>query len=161
MKTTLSIIGIASLALVGLSSEALAQGPHRSEQCLASVALTFQQQRQIDGFRASAFQQSHWVRVQIDQTEAELRALTLRFRPNRLAIARKQAELRDLRAHEQSVWATYQWQVQSTLVPAQRIAMNRCSSHPGPVSVVAGPTWPSRPPVVSVRAPSPRPMGRR
>ncbi len=172
MKTTLSIIGIASLALVGFSSEALAQGPHnlRSEQCLASAAVTFQQQRQIERFRANAFQESRWVRMQIDRTEAELRYLTLRSRHNQIAIAQRQSELRSLRAHEQGIWATYEMQVRSTLGPRQRIAMDRCSMPPRPFPA---PVWTNRPapvgriwasqpaPVVSVRAPGPRPMGRR
>ena len=162
MKTTLGIIGIASLALVGFSSEALAQGPHGSEQCLASLPLTFHQERQIDRFRALAIQESRQLRVQIDWAEAELRALTLRHWPNRIAIARKESELWSLRAREQNVWTTYQLQVQSVLGPVQRISMARCSSHPRPIPVVVGPIWTGRPiPVVSVRVPSPRPMGRR
>lgn len=164
MKTTLSIIGIASLALVGFSSEAWAQGPHntRSEQCLASVAPNFQQQRQINGFRAFAFQESRWVRIQIDRTEAELRALTRRHRLNQIAIAHKQSELRNLRAGERDIWATYEMQVQSVLGPAQRMTMARCSSSPRPIPVAVYPTWTSRPlPVVTVHVPSPRPMGRR
>ncbi len=161
MKTTLSIIGIASLALVGFSSDALAQGPRdfRSEACLSSVPLSFQQQRQIDGFRAAATHESRQVRFQIDRTEAELRALTMRNWPNRMAIARTESELRDLRAREQSIWTTYEWQVQSTLGPAQKISMARCSSPVRPVPVVAGPTWTNRPvTVVSIHTPSPRPV---
>ena len=162
MKTTLSIIGIASLALVGFSSEALAQGFHGSEQCLASVPLTFHQQRQIDSFRNFANYDARQVRFQIERTEAELRALTMRPRPHRIAIADRQAELRDLRAREQNIWATYQWQVQSVLGPAQKIAMARCSSPPRPIPVAVGPTWSSRPrPAVAVHVPVPRPMGRR
>ena len=162
MKTTLGIIGIASLALVGFSSEALAQGPHGSEQCLASLHLTYQQERQIDGLRAFAFQESRQLRVQIEWAESELRALTLRHWQSPIAIARKESELRDLRAREQNVWTTYQWQVQSVLGPVQRISMARCSSHPRPIPVVVGPIWTGRPiPVVSVRVPGPRPMGRR
>lgn len=174
MKTTLSIIGIASLALVGFSSEALAQGPHnlRSEQCLASAAVTFHQQRQIEHFRANALQESSWVRMQIDRTEAELRSLTLRPWQHQIVIAHKQSELRSLRAREQSIWATYEMQVRSTLAPVQRIAMDRCSS-PRPIPVAVAPIWTSRPapvgpawrsrpaPVISVRAPAPRPMARR
>jgi hypothetical protein len=172
MKTTLSIIGIASLALVGLSSEALAQGPRdiRSEACLSSVPLTYQQQRQIDGFRASASYESRQVRFQIDRAEAELRTLTFRHRPYRMAIARQESELRDLRAREQNIWTTYEWQVQSMLGPAQRISLARCSAPVRPLPVVATPIWTSHPvTVVSVHtpnpspihAPGPRPMGRR
>jgi hypothetical protein len=162
MKTTLGIIGIASLALVGFSSEALAQAPHSSEQCLASLPLTFQQQRQIDGFRAFAFQESRQLRVQIEWAESELRALTLRHWQNPIAIARKESELRDLRVREQNVWVTYQMQVQSVLGFAQRISMARCSSPSRSIPVAIGPIWTNRPvPVVTVRVPGPRPMGRR
>lgn len=159
MKTTLSIIGIASLALVGFSGEALAQGFHGSEQCLASVPLTFQQQRQIDSFRNFANYDSRQVRFQIERTEVELHALTMRPRPYRIAIADKQAELRELRAREQSIWATYEWQVQSVLGPAQRIAMARCSAPSRSVPVAVVPSWSRRPiAVVSVHAPAPRPV---
>jgi len=164
MKTTLSIIGIASLALVGLSSEALAQGQHniRSEQCLASLPLNFQQDRQIDHLRSLAFQESRQLRVQIEWAEAELRSLTLKRWPNRIAIAHKEAELRDLRAREQNVWVTYQLQVQSVLGPVQRISMARCSSPSRSIPVAIGPIWTHRPvPVVTVHVPGPRPMGRR
>jgi Spy/CpxP family protein refolding chaperone len=161
MKTTLSIIGIASLALVGFSSEALAQGPRdiRSEACLSSVPLTYHQQRQIDSFRATASYESRQVRFQIDRTEAELRALTMRHWPNRMAIARTESELRDLRAREQSIWTTYEWQVQSTLGPAQKMSMARCSSPVRHVPVVVAPIRTSRPiTVVSVHTPNPRPV---
>jgi Spy/CpxP family protein refolding chaperone len=164
MKTTLSIIGIASLALVGFSTEALAQGPRdiKSEQCLASVPLSRQQDRQIDGLRAVAWQKSRHLSAQIDWAEAELRALTLRPRPNRIAIARKEGDLRALRARERSVWVTYRLQVEAVLGPMQRMTVARCASAPPPIPVAVGPARNGRPlPPVIAQAPVARPMGRR
>lgn len=164
MKTTLSIIGIASLALVGFSSEAWAQGPRdiKSEQCLASVHLSRQQDRQIDAIRAAAWQTSRHLSAQIDRAEVELRALTLRPRPNRMAIARKEADLRALRAREQSVWVSYRVQVEAVLGPMQQMALARCASTPPPVPVAVGPARNGRPlPPVIAQAPVVRPMGRR
>jgi Spy/CpxP family protein refolding chaperone len=190
MKSTLGIIGIATLALTGFSTEAFAEGSRgHLDQCLAAANLSYHQDRQIDGFRAAAIRQSSRLRGQIDRAEAELRSLTLSRRPNRMAIARKEAELHALRDRDQNVWSTYRLQVQTVLGPMQRVALNRCASshgpapvavHPAPIAaypapvaarpapiasrsapVAARPARNSHPlPVAVVLAPSPRPMGR-
>jgi hypothetical protein len=161
MKRTLGIIGIATLTL-GLSTSAMAQGRGpgaiHSEQCLASLPLTYPQQREIDTFRAAAIRQASLVRGQIDRTEAELRRLTLMRRPSPMAIAYEEAQLRNLRDRQQGIWSTYRIQVEAVLGPMQRLAWNRCSA-PGPVPAHVAPAWhnPSGP-VVAVRVPDPRPV---
>jgi hypothetical protein len=183
MKSTLGIIGIATLALTtGFSTQAFAKGPRdiaygsHLDQCLATANLSYHQDRQIDGFRVAAVRQSSRLRVQIDRAEAELRSLMLIHWPNRMAIARKEAELHALRDREQDIWSTYRLQVETVLGSMQRVALNRCASLPGPAPIAVRPApiaarpapaavrpaQKSRPlPVAVVLAPSPRPMGRR
>ena len=141
MKSTFGIIGIATLALIGFSTQAFAKGARdiACDQCLATVNLSYHQDRQIDGFRAVAVQQSSRLVVQIDRAEAELRSLTLRRWPNRIAIARKESELHALRDRQQNVWITYRLQVQAVLGPMQRVAWTRCASLRGPAPFVARP----------------------
>jgi Spy/CpxP family protein refolding chaperone len=172
MKSIVGIIGIATLALVGLSTPASAQGGRpcdiKSESCLAALHLTRPQERQVESYRATAFRQSLQLQAQIDRTENELRFLARMHRPNPNAIARKQAELRVLRDREQGIWLAYRVQVEAVLYPMQRATWARCS-HRGPAPAVVapvvrpvGPAWqapPSR--VVVVQTRSPRPMGRR
>jgi hypothetical protein len=168
MKSIIGIIGIATLALVGLSTPALAQGSGpcdiKSEPCLAALHLSRYQERQVESFRAAAFRQARQVQAQIDRVEDELRLLTWMRHPNPNAIARKQAEQRALRDREQGIWMTYRAQVESVLYPMQRATWARCTNR-GPAPALVRPVGPVRqaPPsrVVVVQTRSPRPMGRR
>lgn len=168
MKSIIGIIGIATLALVGLSAPALARGSGpcdiKSEPCLAALHLSRYQERQVESFRATAFRQSLQVQAQIDRAEDELRFLARMRHPNPNAIARKQAELRALRVREQGIWSTYRVQVEAVLHPMQRATWAHCSNR-GPAPALVRPVGPVRqaPPsrVVVVQTRSPRPMGRR
>ena len=124
MKNALGIIGIATLTMVGLSGEVMAQGrgpgaggPGRR---LAALELTAQQRQQIDQLRAAAAKQSEPLRAQMAQKRDELRNLWRVDQPDKSAIAQKQAELDAIRAQQRALWTDFRYQVHGVLTPEQR-----------------------------------------
>lgn len=124
MKKALGIIGIATLTLVGLSGEVLAQGrgpgaggPGRR---LAALDLTIQQRQQLDQLREAAAKQSEPLRAQMVQKRNELRKLWRVDQPDRGAIASKQAELDAIHAQQRAIWTDLRFQVHALLTPEQR-----------------------------------------
>jgi Spy/CpxP family protein refolding chaperone len=124
MKNALGIIGIATLTMVGLSGEVMAQGrgpgaggPGRR---LAALDLTAQQRQQIDQLRDAARKQSEPLRAQMAQKRDELRNLWRVDQPDKSAIAQKQAELDAIRAQQRAIWTDFRYQVHGVLTPEQR-----------------------------------------
>jgi Spy/CpxP family protein refolding chaperone len=122
--TTTTIIGIAALALAGLSADAFAQpggprggGPGRG---LAALGISPEQRQQIDQLRQAAWKQSEPLRAQMDAKQAELRQLWQTDRPDKAAIVSKQGELDALRAQQQSISVDFRLQVHALLTPEQR-----------------------------------------
>lgn len=124
MKKAITIIGLATLTMAGLASEASAQGrgpwhggPGRR---LAALDLTTAQQQQIDQLRDAAIKQSAPLRAQMVHKRDELRHLWRADRPDRDTIAQKQTELDALRAQQRSIWTEFRYQVHALLTPEQR-----------------------------------------
>ncbi|MBN2577313.1 MAG: hypothetical protein JXP73_22310 [Deltaproteobacteria bacterium] len=165
MKSIVGIIGIATLALVGLSAPAFAQRGGlrdiKAEPCLAALHLSRPQERRIESYLATALRQSRHLQARIDRAEDELRILARMRRPNPNAIARKRAELDALRSRERGIWFSYRLQVQAVLNPMQRATWAHCS-HRVPAPALVGPVWQGHPHhAVAVQAKSPKPMARR
>jgi Spy/CpxP family protein refolding chaperone len=124
MNNALTIIGIATLTMVGLTSNAMAhgrgpgaEGPGRP---MAGLNLTDQQRQQIDQLREAAVMQSAPLRAPMAQKRDELRALWRADQPDKSAIAQKEAELDTLRAQQRAIWIDFRIQVHGLLTPEQR-----------------------------------------
>jgi Spy/CpxP family protein refolding chaperone len=124
MNNALTIIGIATLTMVGLSSDVLAQGrgpgaggPGRH---MAVLNLTAEQRQQIDQLREAAIKQSEPLRAPMAQKRDELRALWRMDQPDKSAIAQKEAELDTLRVQQRAIWMDFRFQAHGLLTPEQR-----------------------------------------
>lgn len=124
MKNALSIIGIATLTMVGLSSNVMAhgrgpgaEGPGRR---MAALNLTAEQREQIHQLREAAIRQSEPLRAPMAQKQDELRALWRADQPDRNAIAQKQAEIDTLHIQQRTIWMDFRLQVHGLLTPEQR-----------------------------------------
>src|SRR5512142_2948156 len=97
MNKAITIIGIATLSLVGLAGAAAAQGRgHHGGGPggrLAALDLSPQQRQQIDQARDVAMKQAQPLRAQMLQKRDELRELWRANQLDKRAIAHKQAEL--------------------------------------------------------------------
>jgi Spy/CpxP family protein refolding chaperone len=124
MKNSLGIIGIATLTMVALSGEVMAQGrgPGHGGQGrgLAALNLTAQQRQQIDQLREVAAKQSEPLRAQMAQKRDELRVLWRVDQPDKNAIKQKQAEMDGLRVQQHAIWTDFRFQVHGVLTPEQR-----------------------------------------
>lgn len=124
MKNALTIIGIATLTMVGLSSDVLAHGrgpgaggPGRG---LAALDLTAEQREQIHQLREAAIRQSEPLRAPMAQKQDELRLLWRADPLDRNAIAQKQAEIDTLHIQQRAIWMDFRFQVHGLLTPEQR-----------------------------------------
>jgi Spy/CpxP family protein refolding chaperone len=122
--TTTTIIGIAALALAGLSADAFAQargprggGPGRG---LAGLGISPEQKQQIEQLRQAAWKQAEPLRAQMDTKLGELRQLWQTDRPDKEALVRKQSELDAIRDQQRSIWIDFRLQVHTLLTPEQR-----------------------------------------
>jgi Spy/CpxP family protein refolding chaperone len=124
MKNALGIIGIATLTMVGLSGEVMAQGrgpgPGGPGRRMAALDLTAQQRQQIDQLRVAAAKQSEPLRAQMARKRDELRNLWRVDQPDKSGIAQKQAELDAIRVQQRAIWTDLRYQVHGVLNPEQR-----------------------------------------
>ena len=125
MKNTLTIIiSIAAVTMIGLSSEAMAQGRgprgRGPGRCMAALDLTAQQRGQIDQLRDVAMKQSAPLRAQMRQKRDELRSLWRASQLDKNAITQAQAEVDAIRAKQREIWTDFRYQAHAVLTPEQQ-----------------------------------------
>jgi Spy/CpxP family protein refolding chaperone len=130
MNGTLRNTGLVMMLLLGAASLAMAQGPGGNSPSGAGrgaatqkgpiSSLTPEQQTKIAPLRAAAMEKAAPLRGQLDAKMIEMRQLWVAEKPDRKAIAGKQAEMDAIHQKLRAIWTDFGLEVHALLTPAQR-----------------------------------------
>ena len=130
MHKTFSSMGLVMMLLVGAVSPALAQGPGANSPPGAGRGamgkkapasnLTPDQETKIAALRAAAKEKAAPFRGELETKMVEMRQLWAVEKPDRKAIAGKQAEMDAIHQKMRAIWTDFGLEVHALLTPVQR-----------------------------------------
>ena len=130
MHKTFSSMGLVMVMLLGAVSPALAQDPGVTSppgegrgamgQKTPVSNLTPDQETKIAALRAAAKDKAAPLRGELDTKMVEMRQLWAVEKPDRKAIAGKQAEMDAIHQKMRAIWTDFELEVHALLTPAQR-----------------------------------------
>lgn len=126
MRSTKSILGIATLLLAGISANAFAQGrgmrggPMNGSGPFAQLELTAEQKQKVEPLREATKKQAEPLQNAMQAKHTELQQLWSVDRPDKAAIERKQAEIAGIHQKLQAIRTELHLQIHAILTPEQR-----------------------------------------